>query len=431
MFRKRFFYCLLSASILFCASAFGAVPGCSLPTGEGILYDRMLPDSASLDNHRDNHTPFFRRPLFLTAKYSGGYVLSTDKVLRDDYAIPYAQYWEMKAGLAALGNTWQDIEWGMPYYGIGFGVYDFDRRDMGTPLSIYVFQGATLKRFSDRLKLNYEWNLGVSFNWKVFDEDTNPTNECIGNKANVYISGNIYLSWALSDNIDLNVGGMFNHVSNGAVKMPNSGINTAGGYLELRYNFNRDRVRNSYNPLLEAPPYKGHFLSDFMLHGTMRQRKVNPNTYGLASQYVDHNFFVMGFSYALLRQPGHRFRYGLGLDLIYDESACFTPRAVGTKPNGKEIVEVRYGDMENRFSLGVSARGELVQSAYTIFALVGYNVIHGNKWDLRFYQQVGIKVPFWDNLYGTFSIRSKRFAKAQYLFFGMGYRLPHGKKSGS
>ena len=54
------------------------------------------------------------------------------------------------------------------YQGIGASVTTFfGAGEIGTPVSLYLFQGAPVKRFSRRLSMVYEWNFGASFGWKL------------------------------------------------------------------------------------------------------------------------------------------------------------------------------------------------------------------------------------------------------------------------
>ena len=62
---------------------------------------------------------------------------------------------------------------------------------------------------------------------------------------------------------------------------------------------------------------------------------------------------------------------------------------------------------------------------YSVSGIIGYEVIKGKKVDNRLYQAFNVKVPFWNNLYGSFTIRSQKFTKAQYMFFGIGYMIDH------
>lgn len=363
-----------------------------------------------------------RRPVFISAKYAGG------KALTDDVKVPtgYMQYTDLRVGVTSLGNRWKDIVYGMPYYGIGFGFHDFNSKHTGYPITAYLFQGATLKAFSIRSSLKYEWNFGTSFNWKEYDAVRNPENECIGARANIYFAANLYFNYALSKELDLNAGVTFNHVSNGATKMPNTGVNTATAFVGLSYYFDRERILNEFNPTLRAPLYnQKRLISDYTFNTTVRQRKYNTEETGLSSPYIDKSFFVASMSYALLHMPTYKYRYGTGIDVVYDESAGFTARKIGETPDGVDIAEFKYGEWHDQLAVGLFARGDIVMPRYTVSGMVGYEVIKGKKEDKRFYQAFNVKVPFWKNLYGSFTIRCQKFSKAQYMFFGVGYMFDH------
>jgi len=389
----------------------------------------LPPDSSLTDsmesNRRRTKSSFIYRPKILSFKYTGGQVLKSNESVRGNNTISYAQYVEAKFGFSSLGNRWKDIAYGMPYYGIGIGVYDFNRSDLGHPISVYLYHGGLLYNFSSALQLKYEWNLGTSLNWKTHDPIKNPRNNCMGSDVNVYFAGNLYLNWILSSHWDLNMGLSVNHVSNGARKMPNEGLNTFGAFIGLTYNFDRERVLREYNPFLIIPQFRNRFVSDITVHGTKRQRSLPTTLTKLSSSHIRHDFLVLGINYALLHMPGYKYRYGLGLDGTYDESADFSAWKKETTENGDEIVDISYGKTRNRFALGLSIRGDMVFPKYTVSAQVGYNVIHNNKYDKRFYQSISVKIPFWEGLYGSFSVRSKNISKSQYLFFGFGYLLDH------
>lgn len=56
-----------------------------------------------------------------------------------------------------------------------------DKKQLGDPISFYVFQGARLPGLI-RLSLNYEWNFGLSAGWKPYDNDYNSYNGAVGSR---------------------------------------------------------------------------------------------------------------------------------------------------------------------------------------------------------------------------------------------------------
>jgi hypothetical protein len=131
-------------------------------------------------------------------------------------------------------NTCADRIYGGAYQGFGLAFTTFgDKKQLGDPMTFYVFQGVRIARFNPRLSLNYEWNFGISAGWKPYDNDYNSYNGAVGSRVNAYLNAGIYLNWSLSRYFDFIIGGDFTHFSNGNTKFPNAGVNTTGAKIGL------------------------------------------------------------------------------------------------------------------------------------------------------------------------------------------------------
>ncbi|MDE6715947.1 MAG: hypothetical protein K2J74_05635 [Muribaculaceae bacterium] len=93
------------------------------------------------------------------------------------------------------------------YQGVGASANTFFANKMlGSPVGVYVFQGAPIYRFSSRLWLGYEWNFGAMFGWKKYDVETNPLNISIGSSTTAYLNLGFLLHYSLSNRWQLNAG---------------------------------------------------------------------------------------------------------------------------------------------------------------------------------------------------------------------------------
>lgn len=379
-------------------------------------------------NKKDSIRKYRRKlPLILSGKFTYGTVFRSNDFVKD-YGISRYKTGTLKFAIGSLGDRWQDIAYGMPYYGFGVSVTGFNGSGrLGYPISVYLLQGATITSITKKLLFNYEFNLGFAAGWKPYDPFDNPDNVAVGASVNIHVGVIPYLKWMLTEKLDINLGVEFTHYSNGASRMPNKGLNLGGVFIEASYNFNRENVKKRYNPNLRPPEYDTNWKSEFLFNISTRQVTVG-TAEGVPSKYIDRNFTVLGFSYALLRAPHYRFRYGLSADLMYDESAGVTAAREKNPHDDKWYDRVKKGKMHERFALGISAKGELVHQGYSIFGNLGYDIIHGNKSDHRFYQVIGVKIYLRDNLFGTFGIRSTYFSKAQFLYWSLGYTLDHTPK---
>ena len=173
-------------------------------------------------------------------------------------------------------NTCADRIYGGAYQGFGLSATTFgDKKQLGDPISFYVFQGARIARFNPCLSLNYEWNFGLSAGWKPYDNDYNSYNGAVGSRMNAYINAGIYLNWAFSRYFDLIIGGDFTHFSNGNTKFPNAGVNTTGAKIGLVYNFNRTEEELTKIPKGNFVDPEGNVLGQHkgIIYYTVGQRR--------------------------------------------------------------------------------------------------------------------------------------------------------------
>lgn len=370
------------------------------------------------------------QPRFFSLTSGHGFVLPTNDFISGKNKIPYATSYTLKYGFKAKGDKWEDHYFGMPYLGLGFYTIDFYRKsDLGVPSSVFLFQGAELSRLSENVSLNYEWNMGLAFNWKGYDPFKNPENTAVGSSTTVHFVGNLYLKWKLSKHFDLNTGVGLAHFSNGATTYPNSGINSPNAFIELRYNFDQSEEVKLNKQKYAKPPFEKRTETDVTFLISSRHAKVDTTGTGLPSKYAARKFKIFGVTYSHMFRNTYRFKWGPSMELTYDESSGFKSWRENHPVTGIGMDRVELGSFGERFSLGLSAKGELVMPHYSVFANLGYNVLHGNKRDKRLYQIIGVKIYLKDNFLGSFAIRSYNFGKAQYFCWNIGYTFTTYKKS--
>lgn len=314
-------------------------------------------------------------------------------------------------------NSLTDRIYGGVYQGIGLAYYTFgNKEELGSPLAVYLFQGARIKSFNPRLSLNYEWNFGVSSGWKPYDYYTNSYNHIIGSKVNAYLNVNVYLNWMLSRYVDVVSGVDLTHFSNGNTKYPNGGLNTVGLKVGVVYNFNREDLSSSglYQP--HIPEYPRHISYDLVLFGSWRRKGVAFVDEQVASP---HAYTVLGFNFNPMYNFGYKFRAGLSLDGVYDGSAnVYTADyIVGTKQ------EFFKPPVKQQLALGISARGEYVMPYLTVGLGLGANVLHAGG-DLKsFYQILALKVELTRSSFLHIGYSLHNFHTPNYLMLGIGYRF--------
>jgi len=351
-----------------------------------------------------------------------GYIFPTNDFLRGlndkDKAINNSFSSHLRYSFQFHPQTLVGKIYSKPYQGIGLAYFSFGERTMlGSPVALYVFQGARLAQLAPRVSLNYEWNFGLAFGWKPYDIMNNSLNMVIGSKTNAYLNAGLHLKWMLSKYIDLTTGATLNHFSNGNTNFPNAGLNTLDFKVGLVYNFNREE--NQLSKLLYTPPvptFHRHISYDIVLFGSWRRKGVQTGDQKVASP---KKYGVAGFNFTPMYNFGYRFRAGLSLDGIYDRSAnVYTEDyIVGTQQ------QFYTPSLSKQLALGVSGRAEYVMPYFTVGVGLGVNVLHRGGDFKVIYQTLSLKAEVTRNSFLHIGYCLNDFHDPSYLMLGIGYRF--------
>lgn len=304
---------------------------------------------------------------------------------------------------------------GSSYQGVGVSVFSlFDHEDVGTPVSVYVFQGARIARLSRSLSLDYEWNFGVSFGWHRHDE--HPYNIIIGSKINAYINGAIMLSWHPSDNWQLSVGPDFTHYSNGHTRLPNVGLNTVGVRLNAARTFGGELFPRIAQTSDVDKEWTDRISCDVTAFGSLKKCVVD---YRMKYYQVDGCFAVAGVHVNPFYDIHRNFRVGLSLDMIYDESANLSDHIAGTTLD--DHIRFFRPSFAEQFAMGLSVRTELVMPIFSVHFGVGHNIIYRGDDFRGLYQIVALKTRLTKNLYIHTGYQFWHFTDPGHLLLGLGW----------
>ena len=305
------------------------------------------------------------------------------------------------------------------YQGAGLAFHSFNPQ-LGNPVSLYLFQGATVKTLSQRLSLNYEWDFGLTYGWKTYDRDTNPENRVIGSKLTAYIDLGFYLRWMLSRNWDLNIGASVSHYSNGNTAIPNAGLNAVGAKASVAYYINREEKHHASG---ELPAFDRHWGWDLTLYGAWKRRGMDTNTgtYALPGVYG-----VAGFTLNPLYHVNHWLNVGASLDGSYDSSANMEVKTttVGDQEQEPTKDDVILSPWYQRVALGLSARAEFVMPYFTINFGIGHNFVNAHTEDMKgFYEILALKIKLMRQSYLHIGYSLYDFYYPNNLMLGIGFHL--------
>lgn len=393
----------------------------------------FLSDIALAENRNNENSPgsgadsvAYSRRLIHRLGIDGrpAYIFPTNSFLRGDNryhkTIDQSISAHLKYSFQYYPNSYTDRIYRGAYQGIGLAYYSLEsKEELGSPVALYLFQGARIARFNPRLSFNYEWNFGVSFGWKPFDEYENSYNKVIGSKINAYINTNFYLNYMLSKQVDLTAGVDVTHFSNGNTRFPNAGLNTIGLKVGLVYNFNRNGECFS-KPFFRSPVpnFPRHISYDVVLFGSWRRKGVYVGEGQVAAPGA---FAVAGFNINPMYNFGYNFRAGVSLDGVYDESAN-----IYANDSYSSSDQFYRPPLSYQLALGLSARAEYVMPYFTVGIGLGGNVIHRGG-DLKgLYQVLALKIEVTRSSFIHIGYNLQNFHTPNYLMLGIGYRF-HNK----
>lgn len=354
------------------------------------------------------------------------------------------------------------------YQGLSVGVLNFGAferhgvrrsdRNIGYPVTAYIFQGAPFWHISDNLSLNYEWNFGAAIGWKPYSAANKYFNLAVGSQVNAYLHINLHFNWKLNPNLSLIAGAGVSHFSNGNTSFPNPGINSFGLRLGLIWTLNPiekfpsviapyklkttpDSIQNKISsPDGNVRHGKKKLGFDIMAWGSTRKRVYRG---GDTPVLLPGHFACAGVSVTPMSRLNTWWRVGGSLDIQYDHSAGM-PKGknlpiIGAQPLDKNIDPDADAPLSHplimqtdtlpghpsfwrQVSVGLSAHGELQMPIFAINIGIGYNILA--PWENRgSYQNIALKTYFCRNVFLNIGYQLRNFHQQSSLMLGLGVSL--------
>lgn len=356
----------------------------------------------------------------ITFDYKPGAILHTNEFLRGGNSevrtMNHNMSYHLKYAFSAPEQSREARIYRDAYQGVGISYDDFNHQ-LGSPVSLYLLQGARIASLGSRVSLNYEWNLGLAFGWHPYDPESNPDNHVIGSKVTAYIGLDLYARCILSRHFDVKLGIGAAHYSNGNTQYPNLGLNTAQLSVGATYYINRqaDRLLHRH----EALPRADHgIVYDLVLFGAWRQRGIYEDGYPYA---LNGKAAVMGFNFTPMYTLNHWLRLGASLDGIYDRTANLVYDV--NAPVNKYDDCYWQRNAAKQMALGVSARVEFSMPYFDINFGVGRNFLNGKNEFGGMYEVLALKMHVTRRAMLHIGYSLKDFHTPRNLMLGVGWRF--------
>ncbi len=353
-----------------------------------------------------------------------GYVLGTNIFLKgnnpEDKTINATLAGTVNAEFSFNPATREGILYRGLYQGIGLGVNTFFTPSLlGTPVSAYVYQGAPIVHFNDRLWLGYEWQFGAAFGWKHFDKNTADNNAVVSTAVTAYMGLGVKLTYRLNERWQMSFGLGAKHYSNGNTSWPNAGVNSIGATIGVDYILNPQETPTVSYSSIEAEADRSRWVYDIMAFGAWRKRVVVVGT-PPEPKLCPGRFGIVGLQLSPMRKLNRWVAVGPAVDMQWDESAGLSSYWIeGSFGNDIKFERPPFG---KQLSIGLSAHAELTMPIFTVSAGVGYDFLNP-KGDRRFYQSLTLKTFVTEHVYLNVGYRLGAFKDPQNLMLGVGVRL--------
>ncbi|MHC8949334.1 acyloxyacyl hydrolase [Sphingobacterium hungaricum] len=343
-----------------------------------------------------------RNPFIVELEVENGGILASKDVKNTTFEHAYYNGINLRLGWKIIHSSDKLFKlYNNPIYGFGIYSSTFNTDIIGSPYALYGFiQSPFGKLTSQKWHFDYRIGLGMSGNFRPYDEDTNPLNLVIGTKNNVYIDLGIRTQYQISSKFRAGAGLSFHHFSNGAMRLPNKGINLIPIALSITYKPAGEQRLQKERPLMDSLKGKIYYHVNYGLGF----KQINRD--------VENRYMKTTLSAYASTHVSPKWRMGGGLDIFYSASG-----------NNEEIAGDEHGKLAAKLSGGPSYYiAHILNKNLVLNGNIGY-YIHNQEFNgeiQKIFLRAGARYYVYKNLNAGASIKA-HMGKADFIEWTMGY----------
>ncbi|QNL47782.1 acyloxyacyl hydrolase [Olivibacter sp. SDN3] len=349
-----------------------------------------------------------KRHLVVQIEHENGGIMTGNERAKESLSDAYYNAFNLKIGWQTRrGGDFYHQLYNYPIYGVGFYSSTFGLAHVGSPYAVYGFVSVPIKpRINSRWNFSYRISLGLSGRFNPYDEDENPFNLIIGTSNNVFIDLGGQVNYRLTKRFQVGAGLAFHHFSNGALKLPNTGINLLPFTAAITYIPNAEPFDFSKEYI--GPNPKRDELHINYAFGFKQLERDNPNKYFKSTVGVFWSRFV-----------GYKWRLGLGGNIFYSASG-----------NDGLVAGEEAGRFGSLFSGGPAFYVDhLLTSRLYLNGNAGY-YLHRNEFNIEnrpFFLRIGARYNVYRDFFAGVSIKAHA-GKADFIEWTTGYTFNLDRK---
>ena len=298
-----------------------------------------------------------------------------------------AHRWNAFFNYPEYGICFTSVDLGSPHYtGAGkclFPYVNFHLFDNKSPINIFLRTGA-----------------GFAYVEKTYDSIANPLNYAFSTHLNVVLNAQLQTVFKISNTFTLFAGGEIMHISNGAYRMPNLGLNTISLFAGISQSFGEKKQFIKYKNIFNKKN-KDWDCSVFLLGGI---KEINP--------IGGKKYFAGDLNIEVTKKHLQYTRFGLSLDITHDGSEydCIVFQSL---PPVDRLKTTR---------VGISGGYEWLFGDFSLDLYFGTYLHEENALYGKVYQRTSLRYPLSDKVKLSIAFRNHK-GKADFIGIGFGYRL--------
>ena len=300
--------------------------------------------------------------------------------------------WQRKSNYPAVGVS-------LIYTGIG------EMPEIGRAFAIVPHINFNCLK-SKRHQLNFNFGIGIGYLTQKHDIIENPKNTFIGSHVNAAINISTDYSYMVTNRLGLSAFIGLTHFSNGSSRSPNNGINIAHAGIGAKYFIQEPKQKIARQPS-DNQRYKNWVKENFSFNFAFLASKKD------IKQFIGYNntWIVYNIQFNALKHVTEMSKFGIGLDLVYDQ----TDEAI-LRLDGVEFTEIEI------LKPGINVAYEISFGNTSFNINFGYHLAGKEMSEEHIYQKLGAMQNIWKGLFATVQLTT-HFGWADYIGFGIGYRI--------
>jgi len=330
-----------------------------------------------------------------------------------------------------------------PVIGLGGTFLDLGNPEiLGQAFAVYPYINIPIIR-TNYFMFNVKPGAGVSCvtktfkNATVYDDNGNillkKSNAAIGSHLNVYFSAGANIEIPVVAGFSLAAEYNWNHISNGSIVQPNSGINMLNGSVGVKYFPNYQDYQTPQKQEIADLPRK--FSFEATLAGGVREL-----------YYKDEKMYpIASIALGAYRPLSNCYRMGLGVDAFYN--GIYGYINVPRNPNQYKRTYIESDEFKNKIRAGISWQNELIIGKLTAGLHLGlylydpiknlepydraekgtirkpliysYNIDKEDGW---LYTRVVGRYAITEHFFASIALKT-HLQKAEFIEWGLGYKF--------